>query len=142
MGDRMVFAGINYLAVLVAAVGGWLLGAAWYALLGNTWMAAVGKTKADLVGPSGKHSPIPFVLSFVALVVMAAGLAAFISDAGPATTQEGIIVGFLAWLGFVIISMGVNHAFTSQKPALTAIDGGHWLAVLLLQGAVIGAFGS
>ena len=114
MGDRMVFAGINYLAVLLAAVGGWLLGAAWYALLGNTWMAAVGKTKADLVGPSGKHSPIPFVLSFVALVVMAAVLAAFISDAGPATTQEGIIVGFLAWLGFVITSMdlaGTNEKF-------------------------------
>jgi hypothetical protein len=142
MRDRMVFAGINYLAVLVAAVGGWLLGAAWYALLGNTWMAAVGKTKADLVGPSGKHSPIPFVLSFVALVVMAAVLAEFISYLGPATTQEGITVGFLAWLGFVITSMGVNHAFTSQRPALTAIDGGHWLAVLLLQGAVIGAFGS
>jgi hypothetical protein len=38
--------------------------------------------------------------------------------------------------------MGVNHVFTNQKPALTAIDTGHWLAVLLLQGAVIGAFGS
>jgi hypothetical protein len=138
----MLFTGINYLAVLVAAIGGWLLGAAWYALLGNTWMTAVGKTKADLVGPSGKHSPIPFVLSFVALVVMAAVLAEFISEAGPATVQRGILVGFLAWLGFVITSMSVNHAFTSQKPALTAIDGGHWLAVLLLQGAVIGAFGS
>ena len=37
--------------------------------------------------------------------------------------------------------MGVNHAFEGAKPMLTVIDGGHWLAVLLLMGAIIGAFG-
>jgi hypothetical protein len=37
--------------------------------------------------------------------------------------------------------MGVNHAFGGAKPMLTLIDGGYWLAVLLIQGAVIGAFG-
>jgi len=28
-----------------------------------------------------------------------------------------------------------------MKPALTLLDGGHWLGVLLLQGAVIGWLG-
>ena len=45
------------------------------------------------------------------------------------------------WLGFVITTMAVNNAFRGAKPALTLIDGGHWLGVLLLQGAVIGWLG-
>jgi hypothetical protein len=36
----------------------------------------------------------------------------------------------------------VNYAFGNRKLALSLIDGGHWLAVLLIMGAVIGAFGS
>ena len=138
----MVFNNINPLAVLIAAIGGWLVGGAWYAAFAKPWMAALGKTREDLVGPSGKPSPIPFVVSFFALLLMAAVLSALVSRFGPVTLGQGILVGFLAWLGFVLTSMGVNHGFTGQRPALIAIDGGHWLAVLLLQGAVIGAFGA
>lgn len=132
--------GIDVWAVVIAAAGGWVLGAAWYGVFGTPWMAALGKTKAELVGPSGKPSPIPFVISFVALLVMGAVLALFVGWAGRGLGR-GILVGALAWLGFVITSMTVNHRFTSQKFALTAIDGGHWLVVLLFQGAVIGGFG-
>lgn len=133
--------GIDVWAVVIAAVGGWLLGAAWYGVFGRPWIEALGKTKAELVGPSGKPSPIPFIISFVALLIMAVVLAVFVGWTGPGLGQ-GIVVGGLAWLGFVITSMTVNHRFTSQKPALTAIDGGHWLLVLLFQGAVIGGFGA
>jgi hypothetical protein len=38
-------------------------------------------------------------------------------------------------------TIGVNHAFSGASPKLTLIDGGHWLAVLVVMGAVIGAFG-
>jgi len=47
----MTFAGINYLAVIIAAVIGWLAGAIYYGVLANPWVAAHGKTmeafKAD-----------------------------------------------------------------------------------------------
>jgi hypothetical protein len=138
----IALSGINFLAVLVAAIAGWIVGAVWYSALAKSWMAALGKTKEELVGPSGKPSPVPFMVSFIALLVMAAVLALLVSRFGPVTIGQGLLVGLLAWLGFVLTSMGVNHGFTSQKPALTTIDGGHWLAVLLLQGAVIGAFGA
>ena len=44
--------------------------------------------------------------------------------------RGGVISGFFVWLGFVITTMGVNHAFGGAKPMLTLIDGGYWLAVL------------
>ena len=40
----MTFAGLNYLAIVVAGVAGWLVGAAWYGVLGRYWIAAQGKT--------------------------------------------------------------------------------------------------
>ena len=37
--------------------------------------------------------------------------------------------------------MASNYAFQGRKPMLTVIDGGYWLAVLLVIGAILGAFG-
>ena len=40
----MTFSSVNYVAILVAAMAGWLAGAAWYMVLGKHWMAALGIT--------------------------------------------------------------------------------------------------
>ena len=68
---------------------------------------------------------------------MALMLAGLMGHIGDVTVRGGVISGFFVWLGFVITTMGVNHAFGGAKPMLTLIDGGYWLAVLLIQGAVI-----
>ena len=44
----MTFAGINYIAVLIAAAAGWVAGAAWYMALAKPWMAAVGTSKEKI----------------------------------------------------------------------------------------------
>ena len=137
----MAFAGVNYLAIVIAAVASWLLGAAWYGALGERWMAALGATKAELMGPSGRPSPAPFAIAFLAELVMAWTLAGIIGHAGPVTVANGLICGALAWAGFVATTLLVNHSYSRAKRALTWIDGGHWLAVFLVQGAVLGAFG-
>ena len=36
----MRFAGVNYLAIVIAAVVAWLAGAAWYTAFSKSWMAA------------------------------------------------------------------------------------------------------
>jgi hypothetical protein len=134
---------INYLAVLAAAVAGWLVGAVWYGVLGNAWMAALGWTVADMTDPDGKRRmPVgPMILAFVAQIVMALMLAGIVGHLGAPTVANGVISGALVWLGFVITSIAVNNAFQRRKPILTVIDGGHWLAVLVIQGAVLGLFG-
>jgi Protein of unknown function (DUF1761) len=139
----VAFAGINYWAVVAAAVASWLVGALWYRAFARPWMIALGKTKAELMGPDGKPSPIPFVVSFVAELVMAWMLAGVIGHLGPgqATLVNGVISGVFIWLGFVITSLAVNYGFAGHRPMLGVIDGGHWLAVLIVQGAIIGLFG-
>jgi tetrahydromethanopterin S-methyltransferase subunit C len=132
----MTFAGVNYIAVVIAALAGFGTGAVWYMALGRFWLAAVGKRKEDM-----ERTPTPFLISIVANLVMAIMLAGVIGHLGEVDVKTGVISGGLIWLGFVITTMGVNHAFEGAKTSLTLIDGGHWLAVLLVMGAVIGAFG-
>jgi uncharacterized protein DUF1761 len=139
----MVFAGLNYVAVVVAAIGAFAFGAAYYGILGKSWMAALGKTQAELKGPDGKMSPFPFILSFVAELVMAWALAGVLGHLGPGqvTVTNGAISAFFLWVGFVVTTIAVNNAYARRKLALTAIDSLHWLGVLIVQGLIIGAFG-
>ena len=136
----MSFSGVNYFAVIIAALAGFGLGAVWYMVLSRPWMQAVGKSEAE-IKKEGPAQALPFVIALVALFVMAWMLAGIMGHLGQVSVSGGLISGFLVWLGFVITTMGVNHAFSGAPTKLTLIDGGYWLAVLLIQGAVIGAFG-
>src|SRR5919197_6773448 len=72
----MTFAGVNYLAILIAAVVAWLAGAAWYMSLGRHWMSALGWTPEQVAECKNRpHSYLPFVYVFVAELIMAWTLA-------------------------------------------------------------------
>ena len=136
----MAFAGISYWAILAAAVAGFLFGGVWYGVLSNQWLAAIGKTK-DEIQKTGMA--VPMTISAIALLVMAWVLAGIIGHLGPGqvTIRNGVISGAFCWLGFVATTVATNHGYQGAKPSLTLIDAGHWLGVLLIQGAVIGAIG-
>jgi len=80
----MTFSGINYLAILVAAVVAWIAGAVWYMALGKAWMGAHGwASRADAPKRTGPAAGAPFVISFIAEIVMAWVLAGLIAHLGP-----------------------------------------------------------
>lgn len=136
----MAFAGMNYLAILIAAVAGFAWGAAYYITLSKQWLAAVGKSKEEV---HAKRSAAPFVISIVALIVMAWVVAGSVGHLGPGqvTLKNGIISGLFLWAGFVVTTIFVNNAFGGRKYSLSVIDSIHWLGVLVIQGAIIGAMG-
>lgn len=142
----MDFGSLNYLAILAAAVVAWIVGAIFYTALANPWMAALG-TNREGISTAQKASGLPiwfpFVLSFVAELVMAFVLAAlmFQPNVGPPTIGTGLIWGAFVWLGFVLTTIAVNNAYPSRKPALTIIDAAHWLLVLLAMGVVLAWLG-
>src|SRR3954449_644629 len=105
----MAFAGINYVAVLVAAAAAFAFGAAYYLGLSRLWLAAIGFTKEQV---AARRSPLPFVVSLVALLIMAWVLAGSIGHLGPGqvTVKNGIVSGLFLWLGFVITTLSVNYA--------------------------------
>lgn len=143
----MVFAGMNYLAIVLAAIGGWIFGAIYYGALGNQWMAAQGKTEADIKGPDGKVSPAPFIIAFLAQLVIAFVLAGTVghlvlkSGAPVVTVSNTVISALFIWAGFILTTQIVNHRFQDATWALTIIDSLHWLGVLVVMGVIIGWFG-
>jgi hypothetical protein len=132
----MAFAGMNYFAILIAALAAFAWGAAYYMTLSRQWLAAVGLTTPN-------SSKAPFVISFVALAVMAFVLSGAIGHLGPGqvTIKNGIISGMILWAGFVVTTVFVNNAYPGRRYMLSLIDSIHWLGVLVIQGAVIGAMG-
>lgn len=135
----MVFAGMNYLAIVVAAAASFMFGGLWYNVLGKPWLAALGKTEAEM---KGINMTVAMIVTVVCQLVMAWVLAGIIGHLGPGhvTLRNGIISGAFIWVGFVLAPLVVNHVFQGQNRMLTLIDAGHWLGVLLIQGAVIGLF--
>ena len=136
----MDFGAVNWIAVVVAAIASMALGFVWYMAVGNQWMAALNKTREQIMASGNQATP--FIISFVMQLVMAYGLALFVPKLlGSTSVANGLLAGFLVWLGFVITSMIINHRYQGSKWSLTLIDGGYLLGVLLVQGVVIGLFG-
>jgi len=130
---------INYLAVVVGAVAGFALGWGWYTVFGKAWMTALGKSKEEC--EKGQRSLTPLIIAAVSCLLMAWMLAGLMGHLANVTIRGGVISAVFVWIGFVLTTVATNHAFEGMKPLVTAIDAGHWLAVLILMGAIIGAFG-
>jgi len=128
---------VNWLAVIVATIAGFAVGAVWYTALGKQWMAAIGKTRDQL-----NAGPQPYVIGVIVELVMAYFLALVTSNLfGSVTVASGLMAGAHMWLGFIMPPMILNHRYQNMPWRLTLLDGGHLLLVLLVQGLVIGLFG-
>jgi hypothetical protein len=108
--------------------------------LGKTWTAALGTEKMT---PAGQRPAVflPYVYAFIAELLMAWILAGLLGHIGALTVRGGIISAAFCWLGFVMPTMAVNNIFAGRDARLLLIDGGHWLLVLVLMGAIIGGMG-
>ena len=140
----MVFAGINYIAVAIAAVVAWLASAGWYMSLGRIYQAALGKTPEQCKEEMQKPGAfLPFLYAFIGNLIIAEMLAGVLGHlgAGQVTLWNGIISGAFLWFGFILTTMTVNFCFSGRDKRLLLIDAGNWLVVLVVTGAIIGWVG-
>lgn len=131
----MSFAAVDYFAVFLAAMASFAVGAVWYGVLGKPWMRA-----ARLTPEMTRPTPSLFVISFLGELVMALIFALLLGHFEAATFTDVLAAAFFLWLGFIATTLVVNTRYQGFGWDLPLIDGGHWLLVLLVQGAVLGAF--
>src|SRR5437762_13829189 len=135
----MMLSTANFIVIVIAAVAAWVFGAAWYMPLGKVWLAAQGRTMEEMqaanAGKSTVAKAFPFVLSFIAEIVMAWAMYGLLFHMGSFSARRGVIAGALIWFGFVLTTVAVNNAYPGRKVMLTVIDAGHWLGALLIIGA-------
>lgn len=130
---------LNWIAIILAALAGFLVGGVWYGpLFAKAWVAALGKTEEEL--KAGANMPMIFGLTFVLNLFSAFILAHVLKTYGdPAIGLSVMIAGGIA-LGFVLPAFAVNYLFSRGSLKLFMIDGGYWLVVYSLMGAIFGAF--
>lgn len=137
---------LGLLTIPLSTVISWVAGALWYRLLGKPWLAALRLDGAALADFRAQSPLLPMAFSFIAELVMAVVIFIVVGGAVRGTgglsrllsTEVGVAV---LWLGLVFSTIGVNYAFQRRSLSLLLIDGGHWLLVLLIQGAVIAGLG-
>jgi hypothetical protein len=131
------FAGVNWLAVIVAAVAGIIVGFAWYAppVFGRRWARASG---IELPQP-GQVQPMTYIGGVVTALVTAYVLAVISRGLGAATLVDGAIVGVVVWLGFVATWLASSVFFERRSTEWWAINAGQAVVSLAIMGAIIGS---
>src|SRR5258705_2881930 len=113
----MPTANINILAVLVAAVLTFVLGAVWYpaVLFAKQWMAAQGYTQERLEEMKRKGVTRAYAVSVLCYLVTAYVMALLVSYTNSTTLAQGLWLGLLSWLG-VAPPVGLPANMFSGKP--------------------------
>ncbi len=130
----------NHLAVLVAALIQFFLGALWYSLFFvKPWMALTGHVKSE-TGQRPKGAISSMIVSFIGGLVLSFMLAHVVIWSEADSIGRGVFVGFVCWLGFVAAPLLSETMYERRSFKLFAINAGYWLASLLISGAVLAAW--
>jgi hypothetical protein len=135
----MPTANVNILAVIVAAIATFVLGAVWYspALFAKQWMQAHSYTPEKIAEMRTRGVTRAYAVSVLCYLVMAYVLALLASYTQAASFAQGLWLGFLVWLGFAA-TIGLTANMFSETPiAAWVIDAGYQLAYLLLMGVIL-----
>ena len=130
---------VNYLAVAVAALATFLIGALWYSPLvfGKQWMQANGYTPEKLQAMQA-NATRAYIVSFVCYLVVAYVLAVLVHHVEVASVMGGVRLGALVWIGFAA-TIGLTGNLFSDKPLMAyVLDAGYQLVYLVVMGAIIG----
>lgn len=129
-------ASLNWIAVFVATLATFVLGAIWYGpLLGKPWIRYSGM---DEEKQRESNMTVLFGGAFVLQLIAAVALALFI---GPGSDlAAGAFAGFAAGAFFVSTGLGVVYLFERRPAALWAIDAGYQIAGFTLMGLILGAW--
>ncbi|MDX1627504.1 MAG: DUF1761 domain-containing protein [Fulvivirga sp.] len=123
---------INWLAVIVATLSTFVLGAIWYGpVFGKAWMAEHGYTEDDL---KDANMAKIYGTAFILELIMAVNLAFFLQGV---SLQEGILYGFLTGFGWVAMAMGVNYLFSRNSLRLWFIDSFYFVVSFTIMGAIL-----
>ncbi|HEX9858248.1 MAG TPA: DUF1761 domain-containing protein [Paracoccaceae bacterium] len=128
-----------FLAVLVAAAVGYGFGALWYTTLSRQWIAASG-VASDTEGKPLNKSITPFILSAIAMLVVAGMMRHMFGMAAIDTLGKGLLSGLGLGAFIALPWITINYAFAGRPRALTLIDGGHAVIGCTLIGGVLTLF--
>jgi hypothetical protein len=130
---------MGFLAVIVAAIAGFAFGAAWYMTLSKPWIEASG-IKIGSDGKPVNQSMMPFVLSGIAMLLVAGMMRHTFALSGIETLGKGLVTGLGIGLFFISPWIMINNGYGGRPFKLTLIDGGYATFGCAIMGLVLTLF--
>lgn len=128
---------VNWLAILVAAIAWFILGALWYGpLFQKAWMASTG---IDPSAAQERPSAMIYVAPLLAYLVATIALAMLAEATRSTTLGHGIILGLVVGVGFGLTLYAVEATF-GQRPKPVSwflISGSYQLIGVVLASVIV-----
>lgn len=130
---------MGFISVLAAAVACWAFGAAYYMILAKPWVAASG-VAVDENGKPTNDSPLPYVVSFLCMILVAGMLRHTFAMAGIDTLTKGVVAGAGVGAFFIAPWIVINNAYGDRPFRLSIIDGGYAICGCAIAGLILALF--
>ncbi len=131
-----VFSHLPWLAILVAGVAYFALGAVWYSFIfKNAWIKASGVNVND---PNMKKGVAQTMLaSLVLMIVASLGLALILSKTGVDSWMTGAKVGLVAGVCFSATAICISYLYEKRPWMLHFINAGYNVAGCVVAGIIL-----
>jgi len=135
--NTQIFSDINWLAVLVAAIAYFMLGAVWYskALFGTKWAALVGLDTNDPNKSKGMAKMMAG--TFVLILITCMGIAMLVTRMDLSVLPSALKLGLITGIGFAATAVSISFIYESRPTALYFIDCGYHLAGHLIAAIIL-----
>jgi len=131
----------NYLAVVVAAVAYWVLGAIWFGVVfGRQWLQLEHIPPEQVAAMKGAAAAFPYIMSFVLNLIIAFVLAQLCAWRNATTAARGASLGVLLWIGIIGPVTYTTNMYEMRPLNLFLLNEGYVLVGLFLMGTILGAW--
>lgn len=131
-----VFQHINWLAVLVAGLGYFLLGALWYTVLfGKKWQSYNSALMSDPNAKKGSSGIM--IVSFILMLVCAFGLSLIVTRLNLEGWKVGLKLGILTGVFFATTAMSISYVYEKKPLGLHLINGFYNIAGNIIAAIIV-----
>ncbi|MFZ0795729.1 MAG: DUF1761 domain-containing protein [Candidatus Korobacteraceae bacterium] len=130
---------LNWLAILLAGVADWLLGAVWFTAFANQWKMGLRMPAEEMQAYMSHPNFWPYLIALLCSFLMAYVIARLVAGSATHTLFRGIIVGILIGLA-AALAMVTEMVFEIRPGSFILISAGYPLVGCILMGIIIGAW--
>jgi len=128
---------VNWLAILVAALADWILGAVWFTVFADQWRAGLRMAPAELQQYMAHPNFWPYLIALLCNLLMAYAVARLVAGSTTQGLFRGITAGLLIGLA-AAMAMVTEMVFEIRPRSFVLISAAYPLVGCILMGIVIG----
>ena len=129
----------NPIAILLATLLYFVLGAFWFTAFQQAWLTGIGRTMHEIM--AANHNPFfAYAIALVGTFILALFLSWLIQITGNQTVTRGIFIAVFTWVGVVLTTWSTEYAFEARGLRILVINTGYILTGMVIMGAILGGW--